>query len=85
MIIMSRIIMVGTDGPYYYIGADGKLHRFPGWEPDKMKDLSHSLAALHEISQVKTPGLERVVATLHEAVTKEVSAHLQAGDVLVLR
>jgi hypothetical protein len=38
---MNRIISVGhigTDAGGWYIGADGKVHRIPGWNPEQLAD-----------------------------------------------
>lgn len=82
---MNRIIFIGTDGGGWYIGKDGKIHRVPGWEPDQLKDVAHLLTALRDVTQIKTAGVaERLSAALYETVTKQLGAHIQAGDVVVL-
>jgi hypothetical protein len=85
---MQRIIFIGkigSDAGGWYIGADGKVHRVPGWNPEQMVEVTHAINALREISQLKTAGLaERLTATLHEVIHKELGAHTKAGDVIVL-
>lgn len=85
---MSRIVFlghVGTDGPTWYIGADGKIHKIPGWNPEQLHDLQHAVQALRSVSQIKSAGLaERLGAALHEAISKELGAHLEKGDVIVV-
>jgi hypothetical protein len=82
---MNRIIFIGTDGGGWYIGKDGKIHRIPGWNPEELKDVAHLLGALRDVSQIKTAGVaDRLSAALHETVTKQLGAHIQAGDVVVL-
>lgn len=86
---MNRIIFIGpigSDAGGYYIGKDGKIHRLPGWNPEQLKDLGHALNSLRELSQIKAAGVaERAYAAVHEIITKEMSGHLEAGDVLVVR
>jgi hypothetical protein len=85
---MNRIVFIGpigSDAGGWYIGKDGKLHRFPGWNPEAVKDLGHALAALREASQILTPGVaERAYAAVHELISTEIKAHLEQGDVLVI-
>lgn len=82
---MNRIIMIGTDGGGWYIGKDGKIHRIPGWNPEELKEVANLLAALRNVSQIKTAGIaERLTAELHETVVKQLGAHIQAGDVVVV-
>ena len=28
---------VGSDAGYWYLGADGKIHHVPGWDPETIK------------------------------------------------
>ena len=85
---MQRIIFIGkigSDAGGWWIGPDGKIHRIPGWNPEQLTEVSHMIAALREVSQLKTAGVaERMVAQLHELVHKELGAHAKAGDVIVL-
>jgi hypothetical protein len=84
---MNRIIFIGggTDAGGWYIGADGKIHRIPGWNPEQMVDLSHALGALREISQIKANGIsERLTAGVLDMVKKELGGHVKEGDVLVV-
>ena len=84
---MSRIIFIGpigSDAGGWYIGPDGKIHRYPGWNPETMADLTHALAGIREIAQIKAPGLaERAMGGVLEIVRKEVGSNLKEGDVLV--
>ena len=85
---MNRIIFIGpsgSDAGGVYIGKDGKVHRFPGWAPDQLREVSHALAALRSITQIKAGGIaEHIGAQLREVIQKELGGHLQEGDVLVL-
>ena len=85
---MNRIMFigpVGTDAGGWFIGADGKIHRIPGWEPEQLRDVSHALRGLRELTQVKTAGVaERAVAAVLESVKKQLAGQLKEGDVLVL-
>jgi len=85
---MNRILFigpVGTDAGGWFIGPDGKIHRIPGWEPEQLRDVSHTLRGLRELTQVKTAGVaERVVAAVLDTVKKQLAGQLKEGDVLVL-
>ncbi len=79
------MIIFITDAGGWYIGKDGKIHRIPGWNPEELQDVAHMLAALRDVSQIKAAGVaERLTASLHETVGKQLGGHLQAGDVVVL-
>ena len=86
--MMNRIIFIGpigTDAGGWYIGKDGKIHRVPGWNPEQLKDLAHAITALRSVTQIKAHGVaEHIGATLRELVSKEMGAHLQEGDVVVI-
>jgi hypothetical protein len=85
---MNRIIFIGhigSDAGGWYIGADGKIHRVPGWNPEQMNDVAHLLNGLRDIAQVKTAGVaERVVSGVLDSLKKELGANLKEGDVLVV-
>jgi hypothetical protein len=85
-LLVNRIVFIGgTDAGGWYIGADGKIHRFPGWNPEQMFDVAHALDALREVSQIKSKGVaDRVIATVGEFVKGQLGEHLQSGDVLVI-
>lgn len=36
---------VGNDGGYWYLGADGKIHHVPGWNPETLKAFETILSA----------------------------------------
>jgi hypothetical protein len=88
MAATGRIIFIGrigSDAGGWYIGPDGKIHRIPGWEPDQLRDASHALAALREVSQIKASGVaERTIGGLLEMVKKDLASHIKEGDVVVL-
>lgn len=76
---------VGTDAGGWYIGADGKIHRVPGWNPDAMLELGHALRVIREAGQLKTPGLAKVALhSVMEFVQKELSTYVKDGGVLVI-
>ena len=57
---MQRILFIGhigSDAGGWYIGADGKIHRVPGWNPEQLKDLTHAVTALRAVSQIKATGV----------------------------
>ena len=80
-----NIHFIGTDGGGWYIGADGKLHHFPGWNPDALRELSHAVRVIREASQLKTPGLaEHGIKSVLEFVQKEFKQYVKDGGVLML-
>jgi hypothetical protein len=85
---MNRIVFIGnigTDAGGWYIDANGKIHRIPGWNPEQMTDLSHALTGLRALSQIKSAGVaERAFGAVRELVVKQVGEHIKEGDVLVL-
>jgi len=84
---MNRIIFIGSigsDAGGWYVGADGKIHRIPGWNPEQLVDFSHAVTALRAVSQIKLPGTEQVTSALHQLVTKGLGSHVKEGDVVVL-
>lgn len=75
----------GTDAGGWYIGADGKIHRFPGWNPEAVTELSHALRVLREGSQLKTPGLaDRAIKSVLAFAQKELGKNIKGGGVVVL-
>jgi len=84
---MNRIIFfghIGSDAPGWYIGPDGKIHKVPGWNPEQFHDVQQAVSALRSLAQIKSPAVTHVVAAQHEFVNKELGAHLEKGDVVVL-
>jgi len=84
---MKRILFVGkigSDAGGFYIGADGKIHPIPGWGPEQFADLSHAVAALREVSQIKHTGAEHLSVALHDLLQKELGGHVKEGDVVVI-
>jgi hypothetical protein len=76
---------IGSDAGYWYIGADGKIHRFPGWAPDAMSELSRAAVILGESAQLKTSRLgDATVKAMSDFITSEFNTHLKDGGVLVL-
>jgi hypothetical protein len=76
----------GTDAGGWYIGADGKIHRIPGWEAQATLELSRAVNVLGIAAQLKTPGLaETTIRGLMDFTQKEIAQHLPQGGVLVVR
>jgi hypothetical protein len=74
----------GTDAGGWYIGADGKIHKVPGWNPEAVVELQHAVNILREAAQLKTPGLSEAVArVVYDQVQKELGANLREGDLAV--
>jgi hypothetical protein len=79
-----RIHFFGTDGGGWYIGPDGKIHRFPGWNPDAVKEMTHALNVIREAGHLKTPGLaDHAIKSVMDFVQKELGQHMKDGGVVV--
>jgi hypothetical protein len=76
---------VGSDAGGWYIGADGKIHRIPGWNPEALADLTHALNVIREAGRLKTPGLaDAAIKSVMDFAQKELGAHVKDGGVVVL-
>lgn len=74
-----------TDAGGWYIGADGKIHRIPGWNPEAMADVVRAVTIIREAGQLKTPGIaEGAIKHVMEFAQKELGAHVKGGGVLVI-
>jgi len=79
---MYRIVIgrIGSDAGYWYIGADGKLHHVPGWNPEALAELNAAVNILREATRLKTPGLaEAAIKSVMEFTQKELGTHLKQG------
>ena len=79
---MYRIVIgrVGSDAGYWYIGADGKLHHVPGWNPEALAELSAAVNIIREATRLKTPGLaEAAIKSVMDFTQRELQAHLKEG------
>lgn len=50
---------IGSDAGYWYLGADGKLHHVPGWNPDTrqaFEAIEKNLAILQRAGTTQTAG-----------------------------
>jgi hypothetical protein len=72
----------GGDGGFWMIGADGKLHWVPPWDPEISRDLgvATSLAALSAqvkdtVARTQLIGLARDIAATH---TKAIQDHTRS-------
>ncbi|MBS1867706.1 MAG: hypothetical protein JSS69_17465 [Acidobacteria bacterium] len=79
MIILGHI---GSDAGYWYIGADGKLHHVPGWNPEAMLQFDAAISVMKSATQLKTPGLaEAVVKSVLPFAQKELNTFFKgAGE-----
>jgi hypothetical protein len=84
MIILGHI---GSDAGYWYIGADGKLHHVPGWNPEAMLQFDAAISVMRSATQLKAPGLaEAVVKSVLPFAQKELNTYFKGageGGVLV--
>lgn len=75
----------GTDGPSWYIGPDGKIHKIPGWNPEAMTDFSHAIKVIREAGQFKTAGLrEATIKSVMEFAQKEFSQYIKEGGIVII-
>jgi hypothetical protein len=56
----------GGDGGYWYIGADGKLHRVPPWSPEVFRDLNAAASLLSMAEGIKQVGIRKQLIGLSE-------------------
>jgi hypothetical protein len=84
---MAIIIHGGTDGPTItYDPITGEWKVVPGWEPERINELARALTIIREAVRFQTPGLAaETLRPIREFVQKEISAHLNQGDVLIIR
>jgi len=84
IIILGRI---GSDAGYWYIGADGKVHHVPGWNPEAMAEFDAAIAVMKSAAQLKSPGLaEAVLKSVLPFAQKEINTYFKGageGGVLV--
>jgi hypothetical protein len=71
---------IGSDAGYWYIGADGKIHRVPGWSPEELVEVGIASRLIAQATTLKTPDLaNRVAGVLSKFVQEQVGAHLKDG------
>lgn len=80
---------IGSDAGGWYIGADGKIHRVPGWAPEQLTEVTHLLNVLREASQLKTPELAeaitgRVMEMAQRELGEQFGEQLKDGGVIVV-
>jgi len=76
----------GSDAGGWYIGADGKIHRIPGWNPEAMTELTRAVEIINAAGRLKTPGLgDATIKGVMQFVQNELSTHVKEGGVLVIR
>jgi hypothetical protein len=81
---MHMIFVGGTDGPGWYIGPDGKIHRIPGWNPEAMVDVNLAISALRDIARMKNPAALDLAKSLNSFVQKEIGAHVKVANPVVM-
>jgi len=75
----------GSDAGGWYIGADGKIHRVPGWNPDALREIGAALGVLREAGRLKTHGLaDAAIKSVLEFTHKELGAHVKGGGAVVV-
>jgi hypothetical protein len=89
--LASITIVGGTDAPGIQIVPDGhggwKIKRIPGWNPDQMVDLAHSLTVIGAASRLKTAGLaEQAIKTVGGFVEQQLGEHVGGpANVVIVR
>ncbi|MDN3655388.1 hypothetical protein QWZ08_07120 [Ferruginibacter paludis] len=76
---------LGSDAGGWYIGADGKIHRVPGWNPEAMTDLAAAVHVIRYANLVKTAGFGSQI--MKEAVgfaQKQLAEYVKDGGIVVI-
>ena len=74
-----------TDAGGWYIGADGKIHRVPGWDPEAKLELVSGINIIRNAANLKQPGLaDSTIKGVMGFVQGQLDQHLKGGGVLVL-
>lgn len=73
------ILFGGGDGGGFYIGADGKLHRIPPWNPETMAELKAVNALAAASQQLANKGLAKDMFSLAERVSSTVIPQIAKG------
>lgn len=73
-----------TDAGGWYIGADGKIHRYPGWDPEGRLELASAINVIRYAGNLKQPGIsESAIKSVMSFVQGQLDQHLKGGGVLV--
>lgn len=65
------VLFGGGDGGGFYVGADGKIHRIPPWNPEITAQLK-AVSALAGVSTLHDAALTKEVGTLAERLSTKV-------------
>ena len=75
----------GTDAGGWYIGADGKIHRIPGWNPESMIELTAALSIIRVANQIKDERFNSsIMKEAYGFAQKQLGEHLSEGGILVV-
>ncbi len=75
----------GNDAGGWYIGADGKIHRVPGWNPDAMAELGAAVNIIRYTNLIKNATFGPQV--MKEAVgfaQKQFATYVKEGGIVVI-
>ena len=76
---------VGSDAGGWYIGADGKIHRVPGWNPEAMNEVAAALNIVRYSNLVKNSHFSSQI--MKEALNfaqGQLGEHIKDGGVVVV-
>lgn len=71
----------GSDGGYWYFGADGKLHHVGPWDPGVSRDLNAAATLLSMAEGIKQAQIKQQLVGLSEKLVaghiKEIQSHIE--------
>lgn len=75
----------GTDAGGWYLGADGKIHRIPGWNPESMVELTAALSIIRIANQIKDARFNsEIMKEAYGFAQKQLGDHMNEGGILVV-
>lgn len=72
----------GGDGGFWVLGADGRLHWVPPWDPEIVRDLQVATSLAQLAPQIRSVGLRTQVEDVAQSIAavhaKAIQAHTRA-------
>lgn len=75
----------GTDAGGWYIGADRKIHRIPGWNPEQMVEFAAAVNIIRHANLIKDTKFNSLI--MKEVVgfaQKQLGEYVKEGGVIVV-
>lgn len=66
---------VGSDAGYWYLGADGKIHHVPGWNPETIQ----AFKAVEENVAILERAFKSPQTQVNEGLNKEITGNSAAA------